>query len=83
MGILEPEESITFEEAYARLQDVVQRLESGDAPLEEALQLFEEGVRMARLCSHRLDWAETRIRMIVEQEDGSLREVALDDEPSS
>jgi len=66
-----PEEP-TFEEALARLEHIVEALERGDAPLHEALALFEEGVGVARLCSRRLDEAETKIRMLLEAEDGTL-----------
>lgn len=71
-------EGYTFEGAFARLEDIVQQLESGEAPLQDALALFEEGVRMARLCSERLDEAETRIRVLMEEEDGSLEAVPWD-----
>jgi len=71
-------EGYTFEGAFARLEEIVQQLESGDAPLQDALALFEEGVRMARLCSERLDEAETRIRVLMEDEAGSLEEVPWD-----
>lgn len=62
----EQSEQQTFEEAFARLEAVVTRLESGDAGLEEALALFEEGVMLARFCRGRLDQAEARIRVLVE-----------------
>lgn len=71
-------EGYTFELAFARLEEIVQQLEAGDAPLQDALALFEEGVRMARLCSQRLDEAETRIRVLMEGEDGSLYEAPWD-----
>jgi len=66
---------LTFEEAFARLEDVVFKLSSGDASLEEALVLFEEGVELARYCRKKLDEAEGRIRVLMEGPDGELREV--------
>lgn len=65
-------EERTFEEALARLEQIVEALERGDAPLHEALALFEEGVGVARLCSRRLDEAETKIRTLLEADDGTL-----------
>lgn len=59
-----------FEEAFSRLEHIVQRLEGGQASLEESLQLFEEGVKLARLCRNRLDRAERRIRVLVDGEEG-------------
>ena len=51
---------------------MVERLESGDLPLEEALAAFEEGVRLSRRCSEQLEAAERRIEVLV-KEDGSVR----------
>ncbi len=54
-------EELSFEEAYRKLEETVQALESGGLTLEEATSLFEEGMRLARLCTQRLDTAELRI----------------------
>ena len=51
------EEKLTFEQAMGRLEEIVKRLERGDAPLEEALSLFEEGTRLLGGCSAQLDSA--------------------------
>jgi len=60
----------TFEEAIARLETIVGALEGGDAPLEESLQLFEEGVRLSRACMQRLEAAERRIEILLKDEAG-------------
>jgi exodeoxyribonuclease VII small subunit len=52
---------MTFEEAQRELEEIVQRLESGDAPLDEALKLWERGEELYRFCRERLDAAEGRI----------------------
>jgi exodeoxyribonuclease VII small subunit len=57
-----------FEEALGRLEDIVKRMEAGDMPLEESLKAFEEGIKLARLCSRRLDEAERRVEMLLKQE---------------
>lgn len=67
-------QGLTFEEAFARLEAVVAKLESGEAGLEEALALFEEGVALAGYCREKLDEAEGRIRVLVEEPSGELRE---------
>ena len=59
-----------FEDALRRLETIVERLESGDLPLEESLRLFEEGVGLTRLCAGRLDEAQRRIEMLTKTEDG-------------
>ncbi|MSQ27208.1 MAG: exodeoxyribonuclease VII small subunit [Dehalococcoidia bacterium] len=54
----------SFEEAYTALEDVVRRLESGGLPLDQSITLFEEGMRLARICGRQLDVAELRIVQI-------------------
>jgi|GEM_PF-800707 len=70
----EPVAAVSFEEALARLEQIVLRIESGDAGLEESLRLFEEGVSLARWCRQQLDRAEARIRVLVEGANGELVE---------
>ena len=69
------EQELSFEEAMARLERAVLRLEGGELSLEEALATFEEGVRMARLCGRRLEQAEARLQLLLEQEGGRLAAV--------
>ena len=54
-------EERTFEDAQKELEDIVHRLESGEAPLDEALRLWQRGEELYRLCKDRLDAAEGRI----------------------
>lgn len=62
---------LPFEEAIAELERIVARLESGDVPLEEAIELFQQGMKLSHLCSQKLDQAERKIEMLIE-EDGAL-----------
>ena len=64
---------IPFEAAMARLQEIVEKLEGGEAPLDESLTLFEEGAVLSQLCSRRLNEAEQKIRKIsaVEKAEGN------------
>jgi exodeoxyribonuclease VII small subunit len=57
-----------FEEALGRLEDIVKKMEAGDMTLEESLKAFEEGIKLARLCSRRLDDAERRVEILLKQE---------------
>jgi exodeoxyribonuclease VII small subunit len=61
-----------FEEALQELEEIVSRLEHGDLPLEEALQLFEEGVRLSRLCHAKLDEAQKRVEIVLKDENGKM-----------
>jgi exodeoxyribonuclease VII small subunit len=70
-------EEVRFEEALKQLEAIVSRLELGDLPLEEALSVFEEGVRLTKLCSQRLNEAERRVNILVRSADsvsGGLEE---------
>lgn len=77
------DQSAPFEEAFARLEYVVRALEGGDVKLDESLRLFEEGVRLARICSLKLDAAEGRMRKLVEAADGSTQEEPLEELPGA
>ena len=59
-------EKMTYEQAVARLEEIVKLLESGTASLDDSLQLFEEGTRLAAFCSKTLDEAEQKIRTLSE-----------------
>lgn len=59
---------VSFEEAFAQLEGIVRRLESGETKLEDSLRLFETGVRLARICTERLDAAEARIDVLLERD---------------
>ncbi len=65
----------SFEEALTQLEALVARLEGGDLPLEEALRLFEEGIRLTRLCTARLEDAERRVHLLTRGPDGGEQEV--------
>ncbi len=55
----------TFEQALAQLEQIVQKLERGELPLEESLRLYEEGIRLSRLCHGKLEEAEGRIELLL------------------
>jgi exodeoxyribonuclease VII small subunit len=56
-------EGLTYEDAFAQLEEALARLESGDLPLEETLALHERGAALAAYCSRILDEAELRVRL--------------------
>ena len=58
------QDPLAFEEALGRLDETVAALEGGQLPLEDALRLYEEGVRMAQRCQHMLDTAELRVQQL-------------------
>ncbi len=60
------QENLSFEEAFTRLGQTVQALEAGGLSLEQATALFEEGMRLARLCNQLLSSAELKITQLKE-----------------
>ena len=61
---------LSFEEALKELERIVGRLESGDAALQEAIDLYERGDRLRRQCAERLDAAQARIEAVRTDADG-------------
>ncbi len=59
-------ENMTFESALARLEVIVKSLDSGNAPLDDSLNLFEEGVALVKFCNGKLDSAEQRVKIVTE-----------------
>ena len=64
------EKKRSFEASLQELEKIVRRLEDGDLPLEESLKLFEDGVRLSRECQERLNQAERRIEILLQDEAG-------------
>jgi len=56
---------LSFEDILERLSEVVEALEAGDAPLEQSLAIFEQGMKLSRAGAHRLDEAERRIEVLL------------------
>lgn len=75
MSAPDPSPPPSFEEALKRLEEVVQRLEQGELPLEESLACYEQGVQLSRLCHAKLEEAEGKIAVLLKDARG---EAALD-----
>jgi exodeoxyribonuclease VII small subunit len=61
-----------FEKSLTRLEEVVKRLESADLSLDEAMRLFEEGVKRSRECQKQLEEAEGRVEILLKKADGKM-----------
>ena len=68
---------MNFEASMARLEEIVTLLERGDAPLDQAMSLFEEGAKLLRECTAKLDTAEQQVRLLVAVEYGQPQEKAF------
>lgn len=68
----------TFEQAMARLEDIVRQLEHGDASLEQSMLLFEEGTKLSAQLHQMLQNAEQTVSMLTQREDGTPVEHPFD-----
>ena len=70
---------IDFETALKKLETIVNRLENGELSLEDALKQYEEGVRMADLCSKRLSEAEKKVEVLMKTSGGKFKTEAFEE----
>ena len=70
---------VPFEQALKKLETIVENLEDGDLSLDEALKAYEEGVRMADLCTKRLTEAEKRVEVLMKLDSGKFKSVPFEE----
>jgi len=75
-----PEPRMSFEQAAARIDEIVRSLEKGDAPLDESLALFEEGAKLIKTAGKMLDEAEQTVVRLQKGSDEKPKESLFDDE---
>ena len=73
----EVKNEMTFEQALARLEQIVKSLEGGNVPLEDLIKLFDEGTGLVKLCTERLDKAEEKVKLL-QMKDGVLTQEDFD-----
>nr|PZN03123.1 MAG: exodeoxyribonuclease VII small subunit [Bacillota bacterium] len=61
-----------YEDAIARLEEIIEKLEGGNLSLEESLSLFEEGVKLTKICTKILDEAEGRVQVLIKDLNGQI-----------
>ena len=71
---------MTYEQSVQRLDEIVRSMEKGDAPLEEALKLFEEGSALIAACGKMLDVAEQKVVKLKKGPDGEPIELPFEEE---
>lgn len=72
-------EGLSFEVAMERLGTIVEKLESGELPLEESLRCFEEGMALSQRASELLGQAERKVEILTRAQDGTARAVPFED----
>lgn len=65
---------LTFENAMKQLEQIVQELESGNLSLEDSIKKFEEGMKLSKFCSAKLDETEQKITLLLKDQDGKIIE---------
>lgn len=63
----------SFEDSLKQLEAIIGKLERGDLPLEESVQLFEEGINLSNACKAELENAEGKVQILLKQRDGSRK----------
>lgn len=71
-------DKLSFEDAFARLEETVRALERGDLPLAELVATYEQGMRLTQRCTQLLDEAELKISQITLSSDGIIGTMPLD-----
>jgi exodeoxyribonuclease VII small subunit len=71
---------LTFENAMKRLEGIVEALERGDLGLDEALKKFQEGIKLSKFCSNKLDETERKVSILLKDEEGNIGEEPFQDE---
>lgn len=61
--------TVKFEEALARLEAIVAELERGELPLEDSMRIFEEGIKLSKVCLKMLEEAERKVEVLVKDKD--------------
>jgi exodeoxyribonuclease VII small subunit len=64
----------TFEQSMKQLERIVQELEGGDLPLETAIKKFEEGMKLTKFCSEKLDDTEKKVSILLKNAEGRIAE---------
>ncbi len=72
----------TFEKAMDQLEQIVQKLETGELSLEDSLKKFEEGVKLSNFCSKKLDETEKKVTLLIKNQEGQIFEEPFDPESS-
>ncbi|MFJ5715597.1 exodeoxyribonuclease VII small subunit [Neobacillus sp. NPDC093127] len=73
------EKKLTFEEAMTKLEQIVDKLEEGDVPLEEAITFYKEGMELSKICHDKLKSVEEQLTQII-TEDGRKENFSIDEE---
>lgn len=66
------QETVDFEKAFSRLEEILEKMNGGSLSLEESLHLYEEADKLIQICNKKLSQAETKIEMLIKNREGDL-----------
>ncbi|UJL44805.1 exodeoxyribonuclease VII small subunit [Virgibacillus sp. NKC19-16] len=75
----ESEEEVSFEEAMKQLEEIIAKLEEGDVPLEKAINYYQEGMNLTKLCNDKLKNVQVKMTQIM-NEQGELEQFEMQEE---
>ena len=73
-------EKIDFEKLFKELEEIVEKMESGDLTLQESLELFERGMKISKILKKELDSIEHKVEILLKDESGNIRKEEFDRE---
>jgi len=65
-------EELNFEDAFKRLETIVEKLEIGESSLDESIRVFEEGMALSDICSKKLNKAESKLKKLIKDKEGQF-----------
>lgn len=71
------DDKLNFEEAMTELERIVGKLEKGELTLDESIECFKKGIELSRFCNKRLDEAERKISLLIENDNGDVTETDM------
>ena len=71
-GMCEMKKDVKFEEAITQLETAVKALESGSISLDESISIYEEAIKLVKICHDKLEGAEARVKILTEGSDGTV-----------
>lgn len=73
-------DKLSFEEAISQLDSIVQNLENGNLNLDDSIEMFQKGIELSNFCSKKLDDAERKITILIQNQNGELKETPFAEE---
>ncbi len=70
---------LKFEQALKRLEKIVEDLEKGDLSLDESLKRYEEGIKLSRFCTNKLEEAEKKVEILAKNKDGGFEKIPYEE----